>query len=274
MVAIHLGVTGLATLSLAYFLVRNFRKRYITAFLRICVFIHCTFLLIKRGWAVDGRLPGKQQTDRVLILLAFCFLDDSFSPLRDLKPEARQYLSHNGMPREFRVQIIAITIALGFRVVLFLAKTKMIRLGTKHSMLQMLNLKDLYNSCLPKCYFLLIYYRLIVWVGWNLMIAWNLVTIYKLRDWVDKSSWLKRSEGKNPEDDIQTLGQVAPLIALASIAIAIANGASEAITNQWFSNDPAGETPLTIRPRCDSNDPALITQLSGACPPRNSNAAV
>ncbi|KAK8059151.1 hypothetical protein PG996_009081 [Apiospora saccharicola] len=48
----------------------------------------------------------------------------------------------------------------------------------------------------------------------------NGLSIKALRDWMDSSQWLERKEpGQNVENDINTVGQLAPLFALGATAV-------------------------------------------------------
>jgi hypothetical protein len=246
LVAIHTILTGLATSLLGMLLVHNLREKVFTAIVRGGIFIVCiagVFSLkamqesIKNGYngvttPLSDNLPGSTQTDSILVLPAYCFMDSTLDPWGRLTDEQKKHLAANGLgsysaAQAYIITILIIPAAIG-KWVGSIRRQK----GTTPSQFQAGAQKRLFMQS----------YLLVYGLVWGL-VAWNWASIFILRNWAERSGWLKIEDGKNEERDVQGLGQIAPLIALGAIGLMITDTLSKLVAPKNGNGTKTGAGP-------------------------------
>lgn len=232
-------LAGLASSALGMLIVRNARQKLITGLARIAVFVVCLVGLfglkplrdsmadvdLSRPSPFRNRLPGPQQGDSVIVLPAYCFLDASFDPMEALSDDERDHLAHNGLQSNAAVQAILIML-----IFIAVALSKYI-FGLRARW----DISESNKAGGRVCggdgslvgYIIIAFLKFIAWGIVIGLVAWNWASIFLLRDWAEKSGWLRLDDGWNEERDVQGLGQIAPLIALGAIGVVITDALSQ-----------------------------------------------
>ncbi|KAM5341998.1 hypothetical protein ACJ41O_015029 [Fusarium nematophilum] len=201
-VAWNIIVVGLGGLILSSLLAEEGQKKaFISTLLRLGDFsfsLAC-FVRLRAEEAGDDNpiagLPSLDQIDSPLVLPAFCILEDSLNPLSNLSAREKEHLRHRdslpGQTGTLATILIVSLIVIVIRAV------------------------NLYSLICKSGHII---------VAYNMMLA--ISNIGKLRTWMDRSVWLQREDGENPEQDVQGIGQMAPLITLVAIPFTVGNIAS------------------------------------------------
>jgi len=224
-VAVNTIAVGLSGAVLSFLLVEDTQKKaFISTILRWGAFVACMAGFVplendnhrRPGDHEPGKLlsalPSLNQTDSVLVLPAFCILKRNLNPFSNLTGDEQLHLTHEGRERDLTSNTVVILIPF--------VLVSCIRLCS------LLRLTWICGTTSPIRGGLRITFRALK-VGITVVIAYNMISavifLAKLRMWMDESVWLQKEDGGNPEQDLQGIGQMAPLIALVSIVIAVGN---------------------------------------------------
>lgn len=245
-VALHMVVVGMLTTAFAILLVRTVYKSYVFSTLaRIVVLAVCLTILTESNAdftetlsplptihetrallsTIHEKLPADDQKDSLIVLTAYCIFEAAVNPIFNLTQEQEEYLTKSGLHRNIRHQSRTIAgmfifAAMGISLGPFFSR--------KHSTKEAHQALDERTLRFRRRF----QYSMFIAVpcvkgfigGVCLgLIIWNWITISILRSWVDKSDWLNR-EGGNPENDIQGIGQTAPLVALGAVGYTYLDG--------------------------------------------------
>jgi len=223
---------------LSFLLIEKAQKQnFISTLLRIGVFIYS----ITRFASLQGNISKEDydryrrvsldQTDSVLVLPAPCIVEETLNRFSNISSGAGlQHLmpaaSSDDLLQLDRVNII---IYFSASVVSFMRLTSLLHLIVKFP-----------RYCSPQ------FNRAIktaITVLVTMVMCSAIEEIAWLRKWMDKSVWLQRGDGANPEQDIEGIGQLAPLVALVAIVIAILNFFSVVIGRTLCCNYPLEDEP-------------------------------
>lgn len=219
-VALHTILVGLSTSLLASVLVHSRDKSYFTSCLRIII---CSVAFIglyntngihisnkSQGKVFLGRLPARTQEDSLLLLPAYCVLEETVSPFFHLNVEQQQLFTNSGGPCDVSRQclvLLFIHIIMSLFTILDINPRRILQSQKRARQWVYIS-----GVC-----------RGLIWIGCLALIIFNWVSIETLRSWVDGSEWLSRDEGRNPEKDYQGIGQLAPLFSLGAIGFTLLN---------------------------------------------------
>ena len=181
------------------------------------------------------KIPSANQTDSVILLPAYCLLDPSLDPLRNLSSTQQAYLAPQGSAAIIAVQLVCIGTVAG------LAFTFAILYNGFYLWHRMLHGRIYRVRLWSQVTLCKILFKLGAWDVCFAFAMWNLFTINALRNWINASIWLQRDDGVNPEHVIQGLGQVAPLVALINILFGPIGAVSGKLRSWYFpSKDDGG----------------------------------
>ena len=254
LIATHMILIGLATSAIAYSITRQFHKSPLTSIVRCAIFFTgAVGLKLTRGSnlivnnnIIMHRLPGLDQKDSVILLPAYCMLEADFNPLKRLSATEQDYLIPDSLTHdtvgqlEWLITVACFVFGFTFLYYTFLWFSTSYP-GRGHQIVEMKKTAKSRWASITK---LLI--RASFLVICTALIIWNALSIFLLRKWIDHSPWLQRKNDVNPENLVQGIGQIAPLIALGTIVFALTNSFSEAQWGHLFkhhSNDSHEEWP-------------------------------
>ncbi|KAI9655946.1 MAG: hypothetical protein M1829_000456 [Trizodia sp. TS-e1964] len=219
-VEIHFVVLGLSAATLAYASVHNLYKAPWTLILRTVLFgigaAGTIFALqgnnIKTSSTFIQNLPATNQIDSVILLPAFCLLEHSRDPLRDLDQTRKDHLQPAGLLLDVYLRTYVITSIGG-----------LLLLGTFAY--------AIFATCCKRCHSSrdkskkkeelkrIKIFKNVIRVGIGLVclvfIILDIVAITILRNWIDGSAW--RNTGENPEFIVIGIGQLAPIISFTAV---------------------------------------------------------
>ena len=237
-VAIHMVLIGLSTSTQSYTITRKFYKAPLMLILRAVIFwIGYVGLELTtagnpsdKNFTVTTKIPGKTQTDSVILLPAFCLLDDFFGTISNLTFEQQIYLAPKGQPEIILFQLVSQGIvsgatnvfAIGYNIFLFWRRRRY---------------PDAEEPRTPGWAILVkIIFKLLGWIFCFFFTMWNLSSIIRLRNWINSSVWLERVDNINPERVIQSqgLGQLVPLVTLITILFGPVGAVSQRIVDIYF----------------------------------------
>lgn len=218
-IVLHIILIGCTTSVLSIILVQKYFQKLVTSVLRIIsatimlFFIFGGFLKIQ-GASFDPLkiIPDKGTSDSDLFLPAFCLFDAS--SIED------SVLARNNLMRKTYVLLgILLAMSVLTHVVTYTLTHTVHKFKTKKTSLH------IYAAAV--IYFLqtTIYGILLILI----VLAWSVIR--RLRAWVDQSGWMNKKHG-NPEMDILSIGQLAPLVALAAFGVPFSDKVSEWMTKK------------------------------------------
>lgn len=224
-VVIHVGAIGLATSALTLLIVPDFGGSKYATIVRILVLITCiTGYLITATTSHDARIgqvqykpPAPDQNASLVLLPAYCLIEKGFDPTPDLTAVELESLANGGRHAALTAQIIMATFCIGSASLIACFTITYFTKLRRHADAERKRDEPSLGSSRGRFMLELPCVKAVLWLVCLLVITWNAVNIWLLRDWVHKSGWMALKGGRNPEDEIQGVGQLAPLVALGAV---------------------------------------------------------
>ena len=216
-VAINLGLIVCSSFVLSTLMVRNYWKTPFCDLLRyaavLVVFVFLGWMLSYQARQPDAPEwePSPNRNDSAVLLPVACFLDPDFHIFENLTDARLDQIGHPVGPStlpEFRLFILT-TIWFGVGLLKSILHTWFDRgKATKDR---------IYSFKVGWCillYKIAALFSLLV----TTILAWRHIIV--LRQWVSHSGWIQlEPDGGNPEDNYDSLGQLAPMMALMRIPL-------------------------------------------------------
>ncbi|KAK8109526.1 hypothetical protein PG999_007663 [Apiospora kogelbergensis] len=238
LIAIRMALTGIATATLAGFITKGYYTHRLTTLARLGILGYCIWSLFflwmslindNIDTTVFGLLPTREKRDSVLVLPAYCHLDNTMQPFQNLTLEQQNTVNiKGGRDSSFPIFVCGLTVLwciLAFPVVWNMIACLLGPICGHWSMLR--NPSDI------------TFFKLSAWVFCMAVCIRNLISVLTLRDWIDRSHWLHReAPGQNIENNINTIGQMAPLIALGATVFTLSDKLSRLVRKLVFCYSP------------------------------------